>query len=121
MGMAVVSVTVVSVTVVCVTVVCVTVVCVTHDTAAGPGAGGVARPALPPRAGTPRAERTRGAGLRRRGRLLLHLLLLPRGCAVSVGGRGRPAAPALAPPLAPRRGHRPDVGAQGHAAGEAAR
>src|SRR5205809_583951 len=80
-----------------------------------------ARPRVPPPAVTPRAERARGARLRGGGRVLLDVLSLPRRCGVPLGGGGERRQPALAAPLAPRRGHRAHVGAEGHAPVEEAR
>src|SRR5207249_10336837 len=66
-----------------------------------------------------RAKRGERAGLRQRRRLLLDLLLFPRGRAVSLGGGCRACASALAAPFASRRRRRTDVAAEGRPAGGA--
>src|SRR3989454_8082005 len=80
-----------------------------------------ARPAVPSVAGSPRAGRTRSPHVRPRGGLLLDLLPVPRGRGVPVGSGGRPRESALAPALAPRRRHRPHLGAEGYPASAQAR
>src|SRR5207247_1785646 len=78
-------------------------------------------PTVPPPPVAPRPERARGGRLRGGGRVLLDVLSLPRRCGVPLGGGGGRRQPALAAPLAPRRGHRAHVGAEGHAPVEEAR
>src|SRR5581483_3537804 len=75
------------------------------------------RPALPPHAGPPRPERPERARLRGGRRALLHVLPLPGGRGLPVGGRGRAPRSPVAPPLAPRRRRGPHLGAEGRAAG----
>src|SRR5262249_48807083 len=86
-----------------------------------PRARAGARPSLSPLAEPAYQERASRAGLRRRRRLLLDLLLLPGRCAVSLGGGCRSPAATVAAAVAPRRGHRPHLGTEGRAAREAPR
>src|SRR5207247_1432880 len=74
-----------------------------------------ARARVSPPAVTPRDERARGGRLRGGGRVLLDVLSLPGGRGVPLGGGRGAVEPALAAALAPRRGHRAHVGAEGHA------